>query len=257
MKPDIRHIILAGIVPLFLIFILYMIKIWETGMDWQFTQLGVYPSEVKGLLGIFTSPLIHNGFTHLIANSLPLFFLSWCLYYFYRDIASYILLILWISTGVLTFLIGKPGWHIGASGLIYGLAFFLFLSGLLRKYAPLIAISLLVTFLYGGLVWNMFPHFTPSNTSWEGHLSGAVSGVLCALAFRHYGPQRPNPFADESDEEPEESFDEIPESESDEYETGSNEEEVKEEGATDKLTLSNMSSRYSTCICCTSSIRLF
>ncbi len=208
MKPDIRHIILAGIIPLFLIFILYTIKIWEIGMDWQFTQLGIYPSEAKGLLGIFTSPLIHSGFTHLIANTLPLFFLSWCLYYFYRDIASYILLILWISTGVLTFLIGKPGWHIGASGLVYGLAFFLFLSGLLRKYAPLIAISLLVTFLYGGLVWNMFPHFTPSNTSWEGHLSGAVSGVLCALAFRHHGPQRPDPFADEPEEASAEEFEE-------------------------------------------------
>lgn len=109
--------------------------------------------------------------------------------------------IIWIGCGTITFLIGKPGWHIGASGIIYGLAFFLFFSGLLRKYVPLIAISLLVTFLYGGLVWNMLPYFAPSGTSWEGHLSGAVTGTICALAFMNHGPQKPEPFANEDEEE--------------------------------------------------------
>ena len=98
-----------------------------------------------------------------------------------------------------TFIIGKPGWHIGASGLIYGLAFFLFFSGLLRKHVPLIAISLLVTFLYGGLVWNMFPQFAKATTSWEGHLSGAITGTICAIGFMRYGPQRPEPFEDEEE----------------------------------------------------------
>ena len=83
-------------------------------------------------------------------------------------------MIIWIGAGLLTFIIGKPGWHIGASGLIYGLAFFLFFSGILRKYVPLIAISLLVTFLYGGIIWHMFPYFSPANMSWEGHLSGGI-----------------------------------------------------------------------------------
>ena len=94
--------------------------------------------------------------------------------------------------------------HIGASGIIYGLAFFLFFSGLLRKHVPLIAISLLVTFLYGGLVWNMLPQFAKITTSWEGHLSGAIIGTLCAVAFMKHGPQRPDPFADEEDSEIEE-----------------------------------------------------
>lgn len=201
MKPEVRHIIIAGTVPLFFIFILYIIKIWEVGMGWEFIQLGIYPFKMKGLLGIFTHPLIHSNFAHLAANTLPLFFLSWCLYYFYHGLASSLFFILWVSCGILTFLIGKPGWHIGASGLIYGLAFFLFFSGVLRKHIPLMAISLLIAFLYGGLVWNMFPFFTPENTSWEGHLSGAVSGILCAFAFKHYGPQRPEHFADEAEEE--------------------------------------------------------
>ena len=157
--------------------------------------------EKRGVTGILAHPLIHSGFSHLLANTIPLFFLSWCLFYFYREIAGKIFVLIWLGAGLLTFIIGKPGWHIGASGLIYGLAFFLFFSGILRKYVPLIAISLLVTFLYGGIIWHMFPYFSPANMSWEGHLSGGIMGVLCAFAFVNHGPQRPEPFADEEEEE--------------------------------------------------------
>lgn len=199
--PACRKLLYRTLLPLFLIFILYMIKVLEIGMDWDFTSLGVYPLSKKGMFGIFTHPLIHSGFKHLLTNTLPLFFLSWCLFYFYRSIAPSIFLIIWIGCGAITFLIGKPTWHIGASGIIYGLAFFLFFSGLLRKYIPLIAISLLVTFLYGGLIWNMLPYFTPSGISWEGHLSGAIIGTICAFSFMGYGPQKPDPFANEQEEE--------------------------------------------------------
>lgn len=204
MKQDIQRIMLAAAKPLFPIFILYILKIMEVGMDWNFSRLGVYPMEKRGLVGILTHPLIHSGFSHLLANTIPLFFLSWCLFYFYRGIAGKIFILIWLGGGLLTFLIGKPGWHIGASGLIYGLAFFLFFSGILRKYVPLIAISLFVTFLYGGIIWHMFPYFSPANMSWEGHLSGGIMGTLCAFGFLNHGPQRPEPFADETDEDEEE-----------------------------------------------------
>lgn len=215
MKHDLRRIVLATVIPLFLLFILYTLKTLEVGMKWDFTQLGVYPMQQRGVFGIFAHPLVHSSFKHLIANTLPLFFLSWCLFYFYRHIAPYIFFAIWIGCGVLTFLIGKPGWHIGASGIIYGLAFFLFFSGLLRKHVPLIAISLLVTFLYGGLIWNMFPQFAKVTTSWEGHLSGAITGTLCAIGFMRQGPQRSDPFADESEEESEENNEEDSEQEKD------------------------------------------
>lgn len=218
MKRDVQRIVLAAIIPLFLLFILYILKFLETGMDWDFTKLGVYPMEKRGVFGIFAHPLVHSSFKHLFANTIPFFFLSWCLFYFYRDIAPYIFFTIWIGCGVFTFLIGKPGWHIGASGIIYGLAFFLFFSGLLRKHVPLIAISLLITFLYGGLVWNMFPQFAKETTSWEGHLSGAITGTLCSIAFMKYGPQRPEPFADEEDID-EEDIDEEEEEASSEEET--------------------------------------
>lgn len=204
MKRDIQRILAAAIIPLFIILILYLLKFLEVGMDWDFTHLGVYPMEKKGFFGIFAHPLVHSSFKHLLANTLPLLFLSWCLFYFYRDIAPYIFFSIWIGCGLFTFLIGKPGWHIGASGIIYGLAFFLFFSGILRKHIPLVAISLLVTFLYGGLVWNMFPQFAKADTSWEGHMGGAIAGMICSAAFIKYGPQRPEPLADEEDEEEEE-----------------------------------------------------
>ena len=200
MKVEVKRIVLSAAIPAFLILVLYLIKILEVGMDWDFKPLGVYPLEQRGVFGIFAHPLVHSSFRHLFANTLPLFFLSWCLFYFYRDIAPYILYAIWIGCGLITFLIGKPGWHIGASGVIYGLAFYLFFSGLLRKHVPLIALSLLITFLYGGLWWNMIPHFAKASTSWEGHLSGAIAGTLCAIGFMRWGPQRPDPFADDEEE---------------------------------------------------------
>ena len=184
MKQDIQRIMLAAAKPLFLIFILYLLKIMEVGMDWDFSRLGVYPMEKRGLVGILTHPLIHSGFSHLLANTIPLFFLSWCLFYFYRGIANKIFILIWLGGGLLTFLIGKPGWHIGASGLIYGLAFF----SLFQWYSPQICsthchFSTRHLFLYGGIIWHMFPYFSPTNMSWEGHLSGGVIGTFCAFGL--------------------------------------------------------------------------
>ena len=126
MKRDLQRIFLAAAIPLFFLFILYMLKFLEVGMEWDFTHLGIYPMEKRGLFGIFAHPLVHSSFAHLAANTLPLFFLSWCLFYFYRDIAPYIFFLIWIGGGIFTFLFGKSGWHVGSSGIIYGLAFFLF-----------------------------------------------------------------------------------------------------------------------------------
>lgn len=201
MKTDKRRLFLSLFLPAFFLFILYMIQFLEFGMDYDFTHLGIYPMEKRGVFGIFAHPLIHTGIKHLYANTFPLLFLMWVLFYFYKDLGTIVFLFVWIIGGTLTFIIGKPGWHVGASGLIYSLAFFLFFSGLLRKHIPLIAISLLITFIYGGLVWNMFPFFAQITTSWEGHLSGAIAGTVAAILFRHKGPQRPKPFADDEEEE--------------------------------------------------------
>lgn len=201
MKLEIQKILLAFALPLLLLFILYTLRTMESVMNWDFITWGIYPRETKGIMGIFTSPLIHADWGHLFANTFPLLFLLWCLLYFYRDLGIAILFFIWIVSGILTFIIGKPGWHIGASSIIYSLAFFLFFSGILRKHVPLVALSLLVTFLYGSLVWNMFPQFASSTTSWEGHLGGTAAGIAAAILFRHKGPQQPELFIDEEEED--------------------------------------------------------
>ena len=234
MTSEARKTVLAAVPPLLLLFVLYMLKIMETGMSWRLTWMGVCPMRTRGLLGILTHPLVHADFSHLFANTLPLFFLSWCLFYFYRQLAYYIYGVLWLGCGALTFFFGQPGWHIGASGLIYGLVFFLFFSGLLRKHVPLIAISLLVTFLYGSIVWSMFPQFAKAGVSWEGHLSGAIAGTLCSVFFLRHGPQRPDPFADEEEEEEEgEEETEETEEENGKAENGNGEERGNGEEGTD------------------------
>ena len=115
MKVEIQRLILSLVIPLLLLLMLYAIKILEVGMGWDLSHFGIYPLHVKGVIGIITSPLVHSSFSHLIANSFPLLFLTWCLFYFYHSIAIQILTALWISSGCFTFIIGSPGWHIGAS----------------------------------------------------------------------------------------------------------------------------------------------
>lgn len=201
MKPELKRLILSAVIPLIFIFAFYLIKIYELSVDTSFAHMGIYPLEKKGVLGIFAHPFIHGSLKHLAANTLPFFVLSWCLYYFYRDTASAILFLIWTGSGLLTFLIGKAGWHIGASGVIYGMAFFLFFSGMIKRTRALIAISLLITFLYGSIVWGMFPQFVEPDVSWEGHLSGAICGIIAAILFRHKGPEPERPPHEDDNEE--------------------------------------------------------
>ncbi len=157
MRPEIRQILLTMVLPLFLIFILYMIKVLEIGMDWDFTSLGVYPLSKKGMFGIFTHPLIHSSFKHLLTNTLPLFFLSWCLFYFYRSIAPSIFLIIWIGCGAITFLIGKPALAYRRQRYYLWTGFLSFLQRTVTKIYPLdchISISYLS-------LWRSYMEYAP------------------------------------------------------------------------------------------------
>ena len=200
---EIRRMKYAAFFPVILLLLLWIIFLWEYIFQTDFSWLGVYPRSLSGLSGIFTEPLVHANAKHLFSNSFPLLFLSWTLFYFYKDLGYLVFPMLWILSGFVTWCIGRESWHIGASGVIYGLSFFLFFSGILRKYIPLMAISILVVFLYGGSVWYMMPvwELVDEKISWEGHLAGALSGFLCASLFRKYGPQKPpDPFEDDDDE---------------------------------------------------------
>ena len=201
---EIKRMKYAAFLPCVLLIILWMIQLLELNFQTSMQWMGIYPRTVSGLTGVLTGPFVHAGVEHLFSNSIPLFVLSWCLFYFYKDTGYAVFPILWIFSGFITWCIGRESWHIGASGLIYGLAFFLFFSGIIRRFIPLMALSMLIVFLYGSMIWYMMPVWEQidENISWEGHVSGAFSGLLCTFVFMKYGPQKPkDPFEFEENEE--------------------------------------------------------
>ena len=171
-----------------ILIIIWSVKIFEIVFDYDFTEYGVLPRKFNGLIGILFSPLIHSDVNHLLSNSLPVIILCLLIFNFYSQIAKKILIYLYFISGLWLWCIGRESFHIGASGLIYAMASFLFFSGILRKNSQLSAVALLVIFIYGGLFWGLFP--IHKNVSWEGHLTGFIAGILVAFIFRKDGPKR-------------------------------------------------------------------
>jgi len=177
-------------IPVFSVLLIWFVYFIEINFGFNFNKYGIYPKTFMGLRGILFSPFIHSDTTHLFNNSIPLAVMLGCLYYFYQNIANKVLLRGLLLTGLLTWILGRPSYHIGASGIIYLLVSFIFFSGVFRKYYRLIALSLVVVFLYGSMVWYIFP--MEERISWEGHLSGFVIGFIFAFIFRKMGPQPEN-----------------------------------------------------------------
>ncbi len=189
--------------PTVFLITLWLTKISEVALEIkQLFLFGVYPREISGLKGILLAPFIHGDWNHLMANSIPVYLLLIFLFFFYRPLSYKIFSYIFVLSGLFVWLAGRPAYHIGASGLIYGFAMFLFVSGILRKDLRLMGIAALVVFLYGSLFMGMFP-LVHDNVSWEAHLGGALSGLLVAIAYRKEGPQRPlytweiNPLTDD------------------------------------------------------------
>jgi len=147
-------------------------------------QFGLVPRRINGLIGVITTPLLHASLAHIISNSLPLFVGLTAMLYLYPNSAIKTLPVLYFGTSLLTWFFGRPNLHIGASGLIYGILAYVFVSGLLRRDMRSIGVTLLVYFLYGSMVWGVLP--IREKMSWELHLSGAVLGVLLALVYRRW-----------------------------------------------------------------------
>ncbi|SFR54149.1 Membrane associated serine protease, rhomboid family [Robiginitalea myxolifaciens] len=184
-KPNLRLLLL----PLFLVLVIWVVFMMELRVGSNFSRWGVYPRTLEGLRGILFSPFIHGSTTHLYNNTLPLFVLSAVLLYFYPRSTFKVLVIGGLLSGLLTWIIGRPSYHIGASGIIYLLASFIFFRGIISRHYRLVALSLIVVFIYGSMVWYVFP--IQDGISWEGHLAGAVSGLLLALLLRHEVPEKP------------------------------------------------------------------
>jgi membrane associated rhomboid family serine protease len=196
---DIRRFRVSLIFPTILLIVLWLVKAVELAEGLDLSFLGIFPRRVSGLIGILTAPFIHANFNHLINNSVPLFILSLAVFFFYHKVAFRVHLYAWLITGLAVWLFARPSHHIGASGLIYAFASFLFSSGIIRQNINLMAISLLVSFLYGSMVWGIFPY--KPDMSWESHLMGLMTGLGLALYYRHEGPVIQKHIWEEDEEE--------------------------------------------------------
>jgi membrane associated rhomboid family serine protease len=150
-------------------------------------RFGIYPRTLAGLPGILLAPLIHGSAEHLVANTLPVLILGTALFYGYPRSRWWTLLLIWILSGAGVWWLGRASYHFGASGVIHGLLFFLFVGGVIRR-DKLSAVLCMVAFsMYGGMLLTIFP--TEPEISFEAHFCGAVAGALCAVLFRHMDPK--------------------------------------------------------------------
>lgn len=167
--------------PIRLVFIIWLVFTYQTysGLDLGF--FGIFPRSINGLVGVFTAPLIHGNLSHILSNTLPLLFLGTTVYFFYSRIASQVFIQCYFLTNLLVWGFARPFYHIGASGMVYALAFFLIALGIFRRDFRSLLISITIIFVYGGLVYGLSPHLV--NISWESHLMGAVVGIGTAFAM--------------------------------------------------------------------------
>lgn len=168
--------------PFLFVGILWLVKAIEIFSNYRFNQLGIVPRTPYGLIGIIIGPLIHYNFTHLVSNSLPLLILGIITFNFYRTIAFEIFIWVYLVSGLCVWIVGEPASHIGASGLVYGFASFIFFSGIFRGEFKALLLAILVAVVYGSIIWGVLP--SHQSISWQTHLYGAMAGGLCAFFYR-------------------------------------------------------------------------
>lgn len=176
-------------ISLTIVALMWVVFFFDYAFELHLYRYGLYPGKIEGLVGIFTSPFIHStkDFSHIINNSIPTFVLSWMLFYHYRTIALRAFVFIYLFTGVTMWFLARESYHVGMSGVIYGLTSFLVFSGFIRKNMRVAAISLVVIFLYGSMVWGIFPN--QPGVSWEAHAFGLIGGITVAFILRKKGPQ--------------------------------------------------------------------
>jgi membrane associated rhomboid family serine protease len=198
MNLERNKFIISVIVPVSFILILWIIKLAEVITGISLANFGLYPHKISGLVGIIAAPLLHASFSHLISNSIPILLLSGGIIYFYPQSAFKVFALNYLVPGIFVWFFGRPAYHIGASGLIYGFVSFLFFSGIIRRDNRSIALALIVTFLYGGIIWGVLP--IDAEISWEYHLFGALTGIYCAILFRKLDPAKKYDWEDEDEQ---------------------------------------------------------
>ncbi|TQV77207.1 rhomboid family intramembrane serine protease [Aliikangiella marina] len=167
--------------------LLWVIKSAEVLFGLELSSLAVHPQDFNGLVGIIFAPMLHADWEHLIANSLPLLLLGALMVYGYPVSKWKTLLIIWVVSGLGVWLFGRPNYHLGASGIVSGLFYFIFLASIIRRDRVSIAIMFIAVFMYGGLLLGILP-WDPK-ISFESHFFGAVGGAFSAILFRNQDPK--------------------------------------------------------------------
>jgi len=185
-KPGFKQALLVASA---FVILLWLIEILDRVLNLNLYHLGVYPREPAGLFGILYAPLIHSSWNHLLSNSFALLVLGTALVYGYPRSTMPVFLMVYFCSGAGTWLFARQSYHIGASGLAHGMMFFIFTIGILRRDRLSIALAMIVFFVYGGMIWSIFPQ--EPRISYESHFFGAVVGVIAAFLFKNHDPFPP------------------------------------------------------------------
>ncbi|MEJ8800638.1 rhomboid family intramembrane serine protease [Pontibacter sp. H249] len=180
-ENDKAHFAYSFLPGMLFVALLCLISLLSYLTDADLAWLGIRPRSFFGLIGVVTSPLIHGGLLHLLSNAFPLVLLSGFILFLHPKVAVRVMVLVYVLSGVLTWFIGRPSFHIGASGIVYGLAGFLLFNGFLRQNRSAMAVSFAILFLYSGLFYGLLP--TEERVSWEAHIAGFVAGLVAALVY--------------------------------------------------------------------------
>ena len=186
---DARRFRIAFIVAFAFALLLWTSHLVEYLSGIDFTQFGIYPRRVVGLVGVLCAPFIHASVSHLFANTPPIIVIGTMLLYGYPRASKVFFPVVYLGSGFAVWLFAREAYHIGASGLAFGMLFFVFTIGALRWERRTIAISLLVFFLYGSMISGVIPG--APEISFESHLSGALIGIVLAFLRRYRDPEPP------------------------------------------------------------------
>jgi membrane associated rhomboid family serine protease len=162
--------------------LLWIVHVYKYATNSPMAHWGIFPREVDGLIGIITAPFIHGSWEHLSSNSVPLFVTMTIIYFFYKRVAIPSFVLIHILTGAAVWLLGRSVYHIGASGVVYGLIAFIFGSGIFRRNIKSIILALVVTVLYSGYLQGVLP--LKEGISWESHLLGGIVGLIVAWLMK-------------------------------------------------------------------------
>jgi len=180
-KIELKRLFSASLLPIFFMALGWLMFAAEALLNVNLSQYGLMPREISHWFGILTMPFLHGSLSHIFANTVSFIVLGTMMFYFYPEKAVHVFIISYFFSGIITWLIALGGVHIGASGMIYAFAAYVFTVGVMSGNMQNMAVSLIIVFLYGSMVWGLYPQNT--GISWEGHLAGAVTGLACAFIF--------------------------------------------------------------------------